>query len=122
MNRAEAIAMARAGENRETAAIVVSDRDLQRILACWPMVPRSAVTEPQFPDEAAPEWEALWDGVAVDEAALADLAGLPLGRAPVAYKRARALRLIYPDGSIHQVARVVLQALIKSVVQPGGRK
>ena len=34
-----------------------------------------------------------------------------------AFNRAKGLRLIYPDGSIHAVAKVVLQKRIKDAVQ-----
>lgn len=109
----EALSRFKATETKETAALVVEDKDLQRILACWPHVPRAVVESPL---ENPGNWAALWDGVGVDEPALADLSGLTAGRALVAYRRARALRLIYPDGTVHSVARVVLQAVIRAAV------
>lgn len=108
----------RAREEKETAAIVLTDRDLQRVLAAWPMAGRAVVCElPFFAPEAVPEWDALWRCVAVDERGLMELSGLASGRALVAYRRARGLRLIYPDGSLHQVAKMVLQKQLKDALK-----
>lgn len=109
----------RAREEKETAAIVLTDRDLQRVLAAWPMAPRATLVA-DLPSDAG--WPALWQAVQIDLPALYDMTGLPSGRAVVAWRRAVALRLVYPDGTIHRVARIVLQKLLQDAIQGGSRK
>lgn len=119
----EALALAcapyRAAEVRETALMVVQDKDLQRVLAVWPLVDRLVMADPQ---EAGKEgWERLWSAVVVDEKGFEALCGLPTGRAPAALSRAKALRLIYPDGTVHQYGKMVVQKLIKDVLTGGAK-
>ncbi len=117
MNRQELIEHWRSLEVKETAALVVQDKALQRVLAAWPMVPVTDSGIPCFAPEDAGSWDAVWSGLQVGLAQLASLAGLQQGPAVQAFNRAKGLRLIYPDGSIHAVAKVVLQKRIKDAVQ-----
>lgn len=115
MGRSAAIEAWRARETKETAAIALRDSALQKVLAAWPAVP-VAVDEAAFPvfaPGASVPWEALWEGVQADVPALAELTGLQTGLAMVSFRRAQGLRLIYPDGTLHGMAKMVLQALIK---------
>lgn len=102
----EAVAALRADEVKETAALVLGDKALQRVLAAWPRVPRTV-------DETAIDPADPWAAVRVDESQLGELCGLQQGPALLTLRRARALGLIYPDGTLHSVARWVLQRLIK---------
>lgn len=106
----------RAREEKEVAAIVLQDKDLQRLLAVWPS---ASVGPGDFSalDDARSDWRALWRCVAVDEPALHEMTGLPLGLAKVTYTRAVALRLIYPDRSVHTFAKLVLQKLLRDALQ-----
>lgn len=117
MNRQELIEHWRSLEVKETAALVVQDKALQRVLAAWPMVPVTDSGIPCFAPDDAGSWDAVWSGLQVELALLASLAGLQQGPAVQAFNRAKGLRLIYPDGSIHAVAKVVLQKRIKDAVQ-----
>lgn len=105
----------RAKENKEVAALVVQDKALQRILSIWPMVRREELpgltADMSFAD--------LWSVVRIDEREVADLAGLPTGVGIATYRRAKGLALIYPDGSVHQLAAMVLRKLIKDALQGG---
>ena len=102
----------RASEIKETAAIVLSDKNLQRLLVVWPMVPR---TIGEIDGEMT--WERLWSEVAVDETALSELADMNKGLAGLTLRRAVGLRLIYPDGSVHQMGKMILQKVIKDALQ-----
>lgn len=117
MDRQELIEHWRSLEVKETAALVVQDKALQRVLAAWPMVPVTDSGIPCFAPEDAGSWDAVWNGMWVNLEMLASLAGLQQGPAVQAFGRAKGLRLIYPDGSIHAVAKVVLQKRIKDAVQ-----
>ena len=107
-------------EVRETALVVIQDKDLQRILAVWPLVGRQVVAEPL--DVPALDWNGLWACVQVDVAGLEAVAGLPVGRGLAAYARAKALRLIYPDGTLHAYGKMAVQKLIKDALIGGGGK
>lgn len=106
-------------ETKETAAIVLQDKDLQRLLAAWPQVQWTAVEPPPWTWSGPVDWAELWKGVRIDEAGLLDMTGLQTGRARVALRRAISLRLIYPDGTVHKVGRLVLQKLLKDALTGG---
>ncbi len=108
-----AIEAFRASEVKETAAIVLQDKDLQRVLAAWPQAPREVVTPSPWPWSGPADWNDLWNGIRFAEVAVIDMTGLQPGRARVALRRAIALRLIYPDGTLHHLAQMVLQRLLK---------
>ena len=95
------------------AALVVEDKALQRILAVWPLVQR--VEKPAAHDLA--NFERLWLAVEFDEREVVDLSGLQSGPGIAALRRAKGLRLIYPDGSVHQYAKLVLQKVVKDALQ-----
>lgn len=108
----------RGREDQAAAAIVLQDSDLQRVIAVWPFAPVEA-RRPCPPDAG---WADLWASVAVDERALCELTGLSTGRALVAWRRACGLRLIYPDGTVHHVARMVLKKLLHDAMGGSGKR
>lgn len=113
-----AIAGWRAQEIKETAALALRDGALQKVLAAWPSVPRELPEAfPVFAPGELVAWDTLWQGVKVDLAAVADLTGLSSGVAVVTFRRAQGLRLIYPDGTLHAMAKMVLQALLKDALK-----
>lgn len=120
MQLSTAIERFRAGENKETAAILLQDKDLQRLLAAWPQAPLEAVSPLPWGSAGPADWPALWQGVRLGEATLIEMTGLQPGRARVALRRAIALHLVYPDGTLHHYARLVLQKLLKDALT-GGR-
>lgn len=103
----------RASEVKEVAALVLQDKALQRILAVWPMVRR----EESLSVGAGLSLDALWSAVRFDEREVVDFSGLPTGVGIAAFRRAKGLGLIYPDGSVHQYAKLVLQKVIKDALQ-----
>lgn len=121
MNRKELIELWRSREVKEAAALVVEDKALQKVLAAWPMVEIAERGFPELSMGRSEVWDTVWSGLDVDVAGLAALAGLQEGLAVQAFKRARGLRLIYPDGTLHAVAKVVLQKRIRDAVTKGAR-
>lgn len=107
----------RAHENNEVAAIVVQDAALQRVLAVWPMVRRR---EGEIQHDLA-NLDRLWMAVEFNEREAAELSGLPSGPGLAAFRRAKALGLIYPDGTIHRVASGVLRKVIRDALGAGGK-
>lgn len=104
----------RASENREVAALVVQDKALQRVLAVWPMVRREELPQAVTGDMSFAD---LWGAVRFDEREAVDLTGLPSGVGIAALRRAKGLKLIYPDGSVHQYSKLVLQQVVKDALQ-----
>ncbi|QZA80839.1 hypothetical protein [Deefgea piscis] len=95
----------------EATLLMLEDRGLQKLIAVWPNVEINIVNEPE--DK---EWKSLWACVAYSEADIADLTGLDLGPIKVLLRRAIALHLIYPDGSVHVFAKTALQQRIKDLL------
>lgn len=106
----------RASEVKEVAALVLQDKALQRILAVWPMVRR----EESLMVGTGLSLDALWSAVRFDEREVVDFSGLPTGVGIAAFRRAKGLGLIYPDGSVHTLAGAVLRKIIKDAFQGGG--
>ncbi|TMW77975.1 hypothetical protein FG147_02455 [Thauera sp. UPWRP] len=121
MSRQELIEHWRSLEVKETAALVVDDKALQKVLAAWPMVGVTDSGIEHFSPDDAASWDAVWSGLRVDLATLAQVAGLQHGPATLAFNRAKALRLIYPDGTVHATARMVLMKRIKDALSGGAR-
>ena len=111
---AEAVNRFREAENRESASLVLRDRALQAVIACWPMVHRS-VSDADIP--ASLSLDQLWSLVSFDEREVVELSGISSGLALSAFRRAKGNRLIYPDGSVHHLAKVILQKMIKDALQ-----
>lgn len=101
----------KAAENKEVALLVMEDPALRNLLAVWPVV---AIE--RLGDEAE-DWSGLWRAVRFSEEEAAELAGVSLGVAKLSIRRAIGLRLIYPDGSLHGLARMALQKRIKDTLQ-----
>jgi len=106
----DAVNAHRQGENKEVAALVLRDRALQAVIACWPMVHRSVPRDDVPPSLSLDQ---LWSLVQFDEREVVELSGVAAGLALAALRRARGNRLIYPDGSVHSIAKVILQKMIK---------
>lgn len=109
----EAVTAAKQDENKEVAALVLRDKALQSVIACWPMVHRAVPADDVPPSLSLDQ---LWSLVQFDEREVVELSGAAAGLALAALRRAKGNRLIYPDGSVNQTAKVVLQALIKKAV------
>lgn len=103
----------RRAENKEVASLVLRDRALQAVIACWPMVRRQVLAD-ALPDGAT--LDDCWAAVKFDEREVVELSGVSSGLAISALRRAKGNRLIYPDGSVNQTAKVVLQGIIKKAV------
>ncbi len=108
MNFDELLRQYKAQERPEDAMMVILDGSLLRFAAVWPRVPLVRLGEPY-----GESWEALWDCVHVDVAALAMLAGVPEQEGNGALMRLKMLRLIYPDGKLPEMVR---KAIGKRVV------
>lgn len=118
MTFAAAVARLREDENKEVAALVLRDRPLQAVIACWPMVRREL---PAVEIAEGLSLDELWALVEFDEREVVELSGVSSGLALAAFRRAKGNRLVYPDGSVHALAKIVLQKMIKDACTGGGR-
>lgn len=107
MKWSEAMEAFRREEQKEVALMIIEERTLRMLLAVWPLVPRQA---PGPQDEVGtPDWSAAWELAPFDAAQVRKLA--PMVDVNVV-RRAQALRLIYPDGSVHSLGRMAVQKMI----------
>ncbi len=103
MNFDELLRQYRAQERPEDAMMLIMDSGLLRFAAVWARVPILRLGEPFDVG-----WDALWDCVRVDTAALAMLAGVPEQEGIGALVRLKSLRLVYPDGSVPEMVRKII--------------
>lgn len=116
MDIKQACNLLRAKENKEVAALVVQDKALQCMLSIWPMVRRE-----ELPNVTADmSFADLWATIKFDEREAVELSGLTSGLGLATFRRAKGLCLIYPDGTVHQLASAVLRKTIKDALQGGG--
>lgn len=104
----------KARENKEVAALVLADRNLQKMLAAWPMATLTCLDDPD--GFVGLGWDAIWANVQVNETGLATLTGLQAMGVKKTLARALALRLVYPDGTIHEMALMVIRKQIKDAL------
>lgn len=97
----------KAAENKEVAALVLADSGLQKLLAAWPLAKVNCTSSPE--EMVGLDWTALWDKVQIDETHLEALTGMQALKLRKLLQRAIALRLIYPDGSLHDMALMVVR-------------
>lgn len=104
MNFEELLAQYKANPRRESAALLLIDVLLLKYCVIWKQVPLVRTAVPPVADT----WEALWACVTVDVATIAMLADDELVKARKMVERLKGLRLVYPDGSIQELATKVV--------------
>lgn len=116
------------GEEPEDIAPMLEDATLRNGLVAWKSVVTRVKPESKAGCEAkSPQerWAWLWDCTDFDLGGFACVAGVKAQDAMDLFKRLRGLKLIYPDGTIHKLAKDYLQALImgklsKAIKKPRG--
>jgi hypothetical protein len=84
-----------------TIVMLADDRDSQKILSTWSMLPFGWKTPSGRPPEDLRDlWDWLWVGVCVDWDILAQRSGLSSVRVRKLFEPLRANRLMYPDGTL----------------------
>lgn len=108
----------------EGALVLASDKRLALVVSVWgknPITPPHADIEITcgLPEESALAWRRLWEATEFRHQDVADLAGMNVGQARSLVERAIGLRLVYPDGTIHAMARKVLQQRLREALNIG---
>lgn len=102
-------------EQPEDITPLLDDRELQNALVSWPKVrvgiKKEAAAGCNSVDEHY-QWKWLWDNTNIDLAAFGVMSGTKAQNSFDCFSRMKNLRLIYPDGSIHKLAKDYLQSVI----------
>lgn len=113
----ELLVQYKANPRRESAMLLLTDA---RLLA-YTVIMKQCPPERLLVDgvEAEPveaTWHALWDCVRVDFETLAMLADDELVKACKMVERLKGLRLVYPDGSLPELATKIITKRIKDAL------
>ena len=101
-------------EQPESLVHLLDDATLRNALVAWPSVSVSieAGTEECPYEEEGRRWLWLWSKIKYDEPNFGVVADLKEHEVRKVLTRLIGLRLIYPDGSIHAIARQYIRGLI----------
>lgn len=108
----ELLAKFKAETKPEDAMVAILDHDLLMQAAVWQRVGIQRLGEP-----VADTWEALWGSVKVDVECLALLIDVPHSVAGAVFKRMQTLRIIYPDGTVPDLVRKVIQKRVNDALK-----
>ena len=105
----------KAQEAIESLKLILNDEDAKKVIAAW------SLERPAFTDRPLKENESpvdalmqLWDTVEPNLVKLSMNATVPLNQTREIFDRLKSTRLIYPDGSIHKNARVILRSEVQA--------
>lgn len=121
MTLADLLAPYRAAEAGHAEAVypLVADDRARRVCAAWGQAGATACSwrcpPGPVPEDLGARWAWIWRAAHVRLAAVARAAGLSDVRAELDLLRDH--RLIYPDGTIHEHARAILQAEIAEALR-----
>lgn len=110
-------------ERLECVHPLVKDSLLRNFVVAWSM---SSVSfdrpEGPMPDDEASRWNWLWTGNRFDRREIANALKIDQTKVGRLVDRAAAFRLIYPDGTVNQMAVKFIRAEIaKAMKSKGGR-
>jgi len=105
------------GADAENIVPLVEDESLRSGVVAWKSVVVKHIGEAGAECQAKDlptQWNWLWEQVSFDIPTFGVVAGCRAQDATTLFTRLRGLRLIYPDGTIHEYATQYLQAMILS--------
>ena len=100
-------------ESPENIVPLVESGDLRNALVAWKSVTAKRKEEQScpYPDETS-QWNWLWQQITYDQSTFGTVAGLKTQDTGSILTRLIGLRLIYPDGTINELARLYLESII----------
>lgn len=110
----------KAREVDEAVLFVIEDGWLRRALVAWLAMPN--IRRPRDYDITPVAWGALWEKVEFDLKIFADHLDTWEGHAKQLFERARALMLIYPDGTIHSKAQRLIRERVTEALKKDDEK
>lgn len=119
MNFDELLDQYKANPKRENTLILLQDAQLLGYAVifkqCQPE--RKSAGGGELQEPSANTWAALWECVAVDYAAIALMANDELVKAKMMVARLIGLRLVYPDGTLQELAtKIITKRIMDAVV------
>lgn len=116
MTLSEAISDFKKSETAENIVPLVESEELRNGLVAWKSVVisfKDVSGEPPKGSDAA-RWDWMWSQVEFELNSFAIVSGVQNQYANKLFTRLKGLRLIYPDGTIHELAAKYLQSIIMS--------
>ena len=90
--------------------ILTDSADLRRLAAAWSAyAPAWEAPEEEMPEAEGDMWQWLWRGVQMDWRALSQRAMVGRGRIQLLFGALRENKLVYPDGTVPDMTKAVLQ-------------
>ncbi len=111
------------GSMAHTAVVLDEQRDLMRLCAAWTtMVVRWTYPPGAVPDSEAARWDWIWNGVDFEVGALAKRSGIMENKLLDRFEILRAARLVYPDGTVANVAKLIMRTAVAKSSGAAARK
>ena len=109
----EILAEFKKAEEAENIVAIIEDNDLQNGMIAWKSVriKYKAASDCQDKDPVA-KWYWLWDQIEYNANEFGVVAGSKAQNVGALITRLKGLRLIYPDGTVHNLASQFLQSII----------
>lgn len=110
-------------EDFHLASSLVGDVDLQKMVTAFSAVGSTLVRQLYFDRESSESdlWAFLWRSAEYSFPAIEQASGLG-DKARATFNRAKALRLIYPDGTINAYARDLLRSIVYRAAPPQAKE
>ena len=110
-------------EEPENIMAMIDDKELQQGMIAWKSVrvwfkPAKTCEE----KDKIGRWMWLWDMIDYDQHNFEIVAGVRAQEAGKLFTRLKGLHLIYPDGTINQLATSYLQSIILSKIRGNSKK
>lgn len=100
-----------------TTIMLVGDRDSQKILSTWSMMPiRWVIPKIDPPTDSRSLWDWVWSGVVISWRDLEARSGINAARVQKMFEPLRSNRLLYPDGTLPNHVSQFLRAEIKKAL------
>lgn len=113
MTLGEVLKFFKENESPENIVPLVEDAELRNGVVAWKsVVVKYKDNEPCTANSEAEQWNWMWSKVDFDLKTYATVAGIQPQYAGNLFQRLKGLRLIYPDGTIHNLASRFLQSII----------
>lgn len=97
----------------ENVIIVINDDILRNALLAWGSMVIDYDSEEECNcDDSKRQWEWMWSKINIDYRKFSLVANVKQYEAAKLIERLKSLRLIYPDGTVNNVARVYLRKMV----------
>lgn len=113
----ERLAVFRADTSTERFVCLLDDLEAMRVAALWSFVPKAwKAPRGPAPGDENELWFWLWEGCQYDEQWYGEMVELPVNRLRAKVNMLSAARILFPDGTLPNGARVLLQGRIREEV------